>query len=217
MQVEMLDIEEAITPVEASILQELVSKVAKEGDVFVEAGSWKGHSASIISRVLRDKGGHLYCVDHWKGNEGTGNVREAQNEDIYEIFEYNLKSLGLWDYITPLKMDSLTASKDFKDKSIDFLFIDADHRYEPFTMDLHAWSPKIKKGGVICGHDCEQFYSKLSERQKDIVNNGVISNIDFISETNFKGHPGIIKGLYDCLGDDYAIIENTSIWAVTIN
>lgn len=209
-----LDIKESISPCEVMALDNLVNGIAREGNVFVEIGTWKGHSASIIANVLKGKGGCLYCIDHWKGNEGTENIDLIDGDNIYRIFEHNMKCLGLWDTITPMKLDSITASERFLDRSVDFLFLDADHRYIPFTKDLHTWFPKIKKGGVICGHDCEQFYSNLTEAQKTMINHCL--DIDFIESYKLKCHPGVIRGLYDCLGDDYGILANTNIWFMRI-
>jgi hypothetical protein len=45
------------------------------------------------------------------------------------------------------------AAKQFPDKMFDFVFIDADHSFEAVTLDIAAWRPKIKDGGLLCGHD----------------------------------------------------------------
>lgn len=202
-----LDLKERIIPKEEEAISSLASRVQGNA-TFVEVGSWKGHSASIIGKVARQSGGHLYCVDHWKGNQGTWNTAEAQGKDIYKIFEYNLRTLGLWDCITPMKMDSIEASKQFADASIDFLFLDADHRYKQFKEDLEAWLPKIKSGGIICGHDCEGYYSKADSRDRKVIDSHLAE--DYIEDPMY--HPGVVKGLYDCFHDDYSIVENTRVW-----
>lgn len=206
MLVEKLDIMEGINPKEVITIQILAEQIMGERPTFVEIGSWKGHSASIIGAVARNKGGHLYCVDHWRGNEGTRNCDKARENDIYKIFIHNMEALHLLDYITPLVMESLEACEKFGDKSIDFLFIDADHRYTPFISDLKAWYPKMKIGGIICGHDCDIKYTEADD--------DVRARIDAHRELDFDRtyHCGIVRGLYDFFNDDYARTDDIRIW-----
>ncbi len=209
MSIGLLDITEGINQKEAITLQILAEQA--EGKVFVEIGSWKGHSAFLIGSVIKQNGGHLYCVDHWNGNVGATNYYKAHVNNIYDIFEHNMKALHLWDCITPLKMESLEAYKQFEDKSIDFLFIDADHRYTPFLSDLKAWYPKMKEDGIICGHDCEIKYSEAWAELKD--------RIDRNTEYDFDGtyHCGVIKALYDFFKDEYAHTGDIRIWMKRLN
>ena len=45
------------------------------------------------------------------------------------------------------------AVKQVPDNSLDFIFIDADHAYKSVVRDIEDWTPKVKKGGYITGHD----------------------------------------------------------------
>ena len=45
------------------------------------------------------------------------------------------------------------AAKQIPDNSLDFIFIDADHAYKSVVKDIEDWTPKVKKGGYITGHD----------------------------------------------------------------
>lgn len=48
---------------------------------------------------------------------------------------------------------SIQAAKNVGTGELDFVFIDADHRYKNVITDIKAWAPKVRKGGYVCGHD----------------------------------------------------------------
>ncbi len=50
-------------------------------------------------------------------------------------------------------MTSLAAAEQCEDETFDFVYIDANHRYSEVAADVRAWYPKVKPGGVLCGHD----------------------------------------------------------------
>jgi predicted O-methyltransferase YrrM len=47
--------------------------------------------------------------------------------------------------------DDATAHVD--DGSLDFVFIDADHRHDAVVVDISQWFPKVRPGGWVGGHD----------------------------------------------------------------
>jgi predicted O-methyltransferase YrrM len=48
---------------------------------------------------------------------------------------------------------SETIASQFADETFDFVYIDGNHELKWVIQDLYAWIPKVKKGGVISGHD----------------------------------------------------------------
>jgi predicted O-methyltransferase YrrM len=42
---------------------------------------------------------------------------------------------------------------EFKDESLDFIYIDGDHTYEGCKKDVELWWPKLRVGGLFSGHD----------------------------------------------------------------
>ena len=111
--------------------------------VFVELGCAKGRSAAYMCVEIANSGKDIdfYCVDIW------GSTWAVE----YETFLKNLTPVA--QYFKPLKMSSMDAVVKFKDNSVDFVFIDADHSYEAVKQDILAWYPKVKPGGILAGHD----------------------------------------------------------------
>lgn len=120
---------------------------------FVEIGCWKGKSSAYIAvEIINSKKIiDLICIDTWEGSieHKTDSYPEVKN--LYAIFKENMKPLD--GYYTDMKMTSLKASTFFENNSVDFVFIDASHEYEDVKNDILTWLPKIKKGGVLAGHD----------------------------------------------------------------
>lgn len=48
---------------------------------------------------------------------------------------------------------SVNAAKLYPDGSLDFVYIDANHCREAVLEDLQVWYPKVRAGGLLCGHD----------------------------------------------------------------
>lgn len=52
-----------------------------------------------------------------------------------------------------MQMKSEEACKHFDDEFFDLVYIDAQHEYEDVKQDIEIWLPKVKKNGIIAGHD----------------------------------------------------------------
>lgn len=159
----------------------------------VEIGSWLGESTEVIASFIRPFPVHV--VDWFKGNKGTELEGIAEKEDIFPLFKKNMEELGLYDQIRPLLMDSVSASRFFKDNYFDFVFIDASHDYESVKADIEAWLPKVRTGGIICGHDCEARDWDEKYIHQDVHDHK---------------HHGVIKAVNEAFGDSFNIDER--IW-----
>lgn len=131
---------------------------AKDGDIFVEVGSWMGASTCYLATEskTREKNIKIYAVDTWEGSigdEGHKNIIRNLDTSLYSKFLENMKRGGVDHIISPIKKTSEEASKMFENESVDVVFIDASHKYEDVKKDINFWYPKVKKGGIISGHD----------------------------------------------------------------
>ncbi len=117
----------------------------------VEIGTYRGEFAN---HILKNWNGTLYLVDVW---------RELSWEDYTDISNSSIESNVWYDAMKAisgfeeralmLRMYSSQAAKLFPDGSLDFIYIDANHKYDYVKEDIELWWPKLKSGGMISGHD----------------------------------------------------------------
>jgi predicted O-methyltransferase YrrM len=121
------------------------------GSKFIEIGSWKGKSSAFMAVEIANSNKNIefYCVDTWNGSFEHKDSKEI--DSLYDIFINNMKPLE--NYYKPMRKNSLEAASQFEDESLDFVFIDASHEYEDVKKDIQTWLPKVKKNGVLAGHD----------------------------------------------------------------
>lgn len=108
----------------------------------VEIGSYRGRSSFALAHAAKIR---LICVDPWDGS-----VYYSENKD-YNEFLKNTKSI--FEKITVIRDKSFNAAEKFNNESLDMAFIDGDHNYDHVCIDINKWLPKLRKGGIISGHD----------------------------------------------------------------
>ena len=206
-----LNIFEAFDTRDATVLAGLADYVARPNAIFIEIGSWKGYSTSVLGEVARQCNGTVYAVDTWKGTTGVYHhwvSQEMKHEDIFSIFKYNMTELNLDDIVHPLVMKSMDAVKIIADGIADLIFIDADHSYESVKEDIISWFPKVRTAGIICGHDCEGYLDSFPSEKQQSFRDG--EEDSFINGQSC--HPGVILALNDIWVKDFNICAPTAIW-----
>ncbi len=88
-------------------------------------------------------------------------------EDVYNLA---VKKLAKYPNCTLIRKSSIEAADDFPNRSLDFVYIDANHKYGYVAMDLAKWTPKVRKWGIISGHD---YYDRRGSRQNRGVKHAV--------------------------------------------
>lgn len=92
-------------------------------------------------------------------------------ESYQSHYEQALKNLAGYDY-TIIRKFSMDALADFEDESLDFVYIDGNHALPYIAADIFGWESKLRKGGIISGHDYA-FVRGARERKMPIVYDGV--------------------------------------------
>lgn len=121
--------------------------------VGVEIGTGAGGGSAALL-LLMPSIIKLYCIDAWQNFPGHGYEAEHYPQELhdtqYEMACARLAAYG--DRPVILRMTSDQAVDHVTD-NLDFVWIDGDHRYEQVKRDILNWMPKIRSGGIICGHD----------------------------------------------------------------
>lgn len=143
-----------ISDIEVEHLSWLGSQVPEGGDV-VEIGSHRGKSISAIGCGIRAAGRlgkvRMFAVDLWLKGEGKTFEHYASPE-TWEIFNQQIASVGLHDFIQTRMMSSKKASEK-RGKPIHLLFIDASHKYKDVLLDWQLWGKFVPLGGYVAFHD----------------------------------------------------------------
>lgn len=142
---------------------------AQDGAKFVEIGVWKGGSTAYMGVEIfnSEKNIDYDAIDTFEGSLEHGDVSEW----LFKEATQNLKPLIDLGIVNLIKDTSLNAVNKYENESIDFCFIDGSHEYEDVKADIIAYLPKIKKGGIIAGHDYSPDWPGVVKAVDEIFGN----------------------------------------------
>lgn len=120
-----------------------------------ELGVSQGRFTSFLCSVMRDM--EIVAVDLWAPQED----RPVEGSETYENWPHERNFQHFRAHceqhfpgrVTIIRNSTAEAAKAVEDESLDFVFIDADHTEEGARRDIALWTPKVRSGGLISGHD----------------------------------------------------------------
>lgn len=120
----------------------------------VEVGVFQGEFSRQLLRTWRCAS--LVSIDAWREFPSEDyvdicNQHQVDHDRNYAITVERLRQFGPRSRV--VRATSKEAAIEFPDSSLDFAYLDAQHHYEAVLEDLAIWSPKVRPGGVIGGHD----------------------------------------------------------------
>jgi predicted O-methyltransferase YrrM len=127
-----------------------IAEVIKKYDfsIVVEVGAATGMTTEFLLAKCPTLQ-RLTVVDLWEAIPGSS---YWDRNDMEEVFRNKFEKESK---VSILKGVSWEQAVNIEDKSVDLVFIDASHDYNSVIKDIKAWMPKIKKGGILCGHDIQ--------------------------------------------------------------
>jgi hypothetical protein len=132
-------------------LRALVSRLHRPR--VIEIGSWLGRTALAMRQAGADQ---VHCVDTWLGTDDPTDLtfelgRHHGHAGLLRAFCENVgEDLGVG--VFPYVGESIFWAAHWQWQA-DLIFIDATHSYEAAIADIRAWTPHVRKGGILCGHD----------------------------------------------------------------
>lgn len=108
----------------------------------------------------------LICIDPWKPIHKDIEPPQGKTLDYAESWDHEgyykrfIARTAKYVQQNRLKIRRCLSTNtqllnSIPDATLGFVFIDGDHSYEGCKADILNWSPKIKAGGLLCGHDID--------------------------------------------------------------
>lgn len=134
--------------------------------VGVEIGVYKGEFTEKFCKA----GLKMYAIDPWHSYNGAGRVSKLQERQEF-LYGHTQRVLAPYKDCTIIRKASMDAVYMFKDRSLDFVYIDGDHNFKHIAQDIYEWTWKVRKGGAVAGHD---YFSTIPSAQNLICHVGSV-------------------------------------------
>jgi predicted O-methyltransferase YrrM len=182
-------------------LRRLVRKIGNPNKRILEVGSWLGAgSTTVLINEAKSTDSMIVCVDTWRGSPNVQKHLDISRKyDLFGTFMHYVKKAGGENLVHAMVMPSLKAAELVADATFDMVFIDGDHSYSSTAPDIAAWRKKVKPGGILCGHDCENRLS-ASNRQYYFANRDA-DTVPAMHPPFQVNHPGVIIAVGEAFGD----------------
>lgn len=111
-----------------------------------EVGVSKGYFSSMMFRNIPNL--KMYLVDPYRDYKGGKKYARKHPEGKKMAKEAMKGYNAIW-----MEEMSETAFNKIPDRSLDFVYIDGNHKYDWVMLDIIVWRRKVRPGGMVSGHD----------------------------------------------------------------
>lgn len=122
----------------------------------VEVGT---HQAVFASEFMRRFRGSITLIDPYTGYDNPTNkfypmfdesTVDRESDFVIANCEMHACAAGRHSFV---RLPSEEAVRNFEDEEVGIVYLDGLHDMENITKDIALWYPKVKRGGIISGHD----------------------------------------------------------------
>lgn len=134
-----------------TLIQALLAafKVARFAEVGVFRADLAAHLLAADPAISA-----YYAVDPWRNLDDWNKPFNISNDIFDTIFaEVSNRLAPFGDRVHLLRGKTTEVIDEVPDGSLDAVYIDGDHTLRGVSVDLIAWYPKLKDGGLLIGDD----------------------------------------------------------------
>jgi len=165
-----------------------------------KTGAEIGVSFGLNLELYCQAGFKMYGIDYWQDYEDEKYRpisylarRGIMTKSLDDVYKLAVERLSSYPNCTLIRKKSMDALADIPDHSLDFVYIDGNHKYGYVAMDLMQWAKKVRRGGVISGHDYYDIKGSRMNRGVKHAVDGFMKTFD-ISHWYVLGRKHIYKG-----------------------
>ena len=132
-----------------------------EGTTGAEIGVHEGDFSRRVLQMARPA--RLHLIDPWVYEDspafaqslygGRRGGSQARMDRRHAAVERRFGREIAAGQVTVHRRRSAEASASFADETLDWVYVDGDHRHEAVLHDLELYLPKVKRGGLLTGDD----------------------------------------------------------------
>lgn len=141
-------------------LLDLIEELPKD-IIMAEVGCYAGESTEMFLKSKKVK--QLYAIDPWVGDYDTNDP--ASNTSDFTLVESAFDKRVESYNVIKLKMTLKEAFNLLPE--LDVIYIDGNHEYSFVLEDIKLSLLKVKKGGIISGHD--YIYPPVMRAVKELL------------------------------------------------
>ena len=156
------------------------------GSAGAEVGVWTGDFSAALLQAVKPR--KLHLIDPWlyMGDEahrgalygGRAARSQGDMDSIYDRVRGRFGDAIEEGAVEIHRASSSDAAGELDDESLDWVYIDGDHRYAAVQSDLEIYASKLRSGGLLTGDD----YGRAGWWEDGVT--GAVD--DFVSATGWE-------------------------------